>query len=208
MRNLKIISSKKTTLITTLTTIKKRMQNKLNKKNKPLLIIPISAENLTFDTLEKKDDSAFTFIYSGSYGVKDGVDFLIDAFTRLSKKHNDARLFLAGQINDKTQKSIAHNSAISYKGLLNESEYYNFISKADVLLMTRINSVYSNTGFPFKLGEYLATENAVIATKVSDVELYLKDKEDVIFADPSDVNSLVEAMEYAINHRTNLFSMM
>ena len=42
-------------------------------------------------------------------------------------------------------------------GFLLEDEYYKILPHSDVLLMTRINSKYANAGFPFKLGEYLAS---------------------------------------------------
>ena len=54
------------------------------------------------------------------------------------------------------------NSKIIYFGLIPDDDYYQFLKDADVLLMTRIDSPYANSGFPFKLGEYLATGNAVI----------------------------------------------
>ena len=66
--------------------------------------------------------------------------------------------------------------------------------------MTRIDTPFSNAGFPFKLGEYLATGNSVIATDVSDIGFYLEDKKDFVMAEPSNVASLVNALEYLINH--------
>jgi glycosyltransferase involved in cell wall biosynthesis len=64
--------------------------------------------------------------------------------------------------------------------------------------MTRIDSQYANAGFPFKLGEYLATGKPVVATDVSDIRLYLEDKKDVILAKPSNIQSLVDALNYLI----------
>ena len=180
--------------------------DKLNKTKKPLILIPISAENLSVEFPKKDDNTFFTFIYSGSYGIKDGVSFLIDAFNEICKSYLDVRLVLAGKINDFVENKISANPAVSYKGLIPDSDYYRFLSDADVLLMTRINSEYANTGFPFKLGEYLASSNPVIVTKVSDVDFYLKDKVSAIFAEPSDVKSLVSAMEYAIRNKQEIKS--
>lgn len=180
--------------------------NELNSQKKPVILIPVSAENLFIESAKKKDETIFSFIYSGSYGVKDGVTYLIDAFDKVSKTCANARLILAGQISNEIKDRIKANAAIIDRGLVNSSEYYSFISQANVLLMTRINSEYANTGFPFKLGEYLATGNAVIATKVSDIELYLKDKEDVILAKPSDLNSLITAMEYSLANKSSIAS--
>ena len=66
--------------------------------------------------------------------------------------------------------------------------------------MTRIDSSFANSGFPFKLGEYLATGSPVIATEVSDVKFYLTDKQDFVMAQPSDTESLISALEYLVKH--------
>jgi glycosyltransferase involved in cell wall biosynthesis len=176
----------------------------MNREQKLLTLIPVSAENLFIEHPKEKDETVFTFIYSGSYGVKDGVSYLVEAFDKISALHRNTRLILAGQVSEEIKESIKTNPSIINRGLISNEEYYSFISQADVLLMTRINSEYANTGFPFKLGEYLATGNTVIATKVSDVELYLKDKEDIILAEPSSVNSLVTAMQYAVDNQSNI----
>lgn len=128
----------------------------------------------------------------------------MDAFSKVSSVNKHAQLILAGNVSEDIKERIKINPAIINKGLVSNDEYYSFISQADVLLMTRVNSEYANAGFPFKLGEFLATGNAVIATKVSDVELYLKDKEDIIFAEPSDAGSLANAMQYALDNRTGM----
>lgn len=59
-------------------------------------------------------------------------------------------------------------------GRFNEKEYYQELANADVLLMIRTNSSFANAGFPYKLGEYIATQNPVICTNVSDISLDLK----------------------------------
>ena len=66
--------------------------------------------------------------------------------------------------------------------------------------MTRINSGFANAGFPYKLGEYLATGNVVIATKVSDVENYLENYKDAILIEPNDKDQLRIAMKFCIEN--------
>ena len=64
--------------------------------------------------------------------------------------------------------------------------------------MTRIDSKFAQAGFPFKLGEYLATTKPVVATDVSDVSLYLDHLQDIVLAKPSDTKSLVDSIELLI----------
>ncbi|MGZ3882629.1 MAG: glycosyltransferase [Bacteroidia bacterium] len=188
-------------------TLSSRLEKKFSSlmAAQPVVLIPVSAENLGIAVGGSATANLqFTFLYSGSYGNKDGVDILIEAFSRLSADRNDVRLVLAGRISKITEQQIQNKKNIEYAGMIPDESYYAFLGKADVLLMTRVNTPYANSGFPFKLGEYLATGRPVIATTVSDVELYLKDRQSVIFAKPSDVTSLYEALRFAVNNKAQL----
>lgn len=185
--------------------ISSRLKSKLNKlgvSDNMLEIIPISAENIDLEIKYKIVQSDyFTFVYSGSYGNKDGLEILIEAFKELLKVKTEIRLLLAGKMTKKISDLIVDEPAINYVGMIPDDEYYQFLSNADVLLMTRVNSEYANTGFPFKLGEYLATGKPVIATRVSDIEIYLKNSQDIVLAEPSDLNSLLSAFKFVVTHK-------
>lgn len=174
-----------------------------NIKKERINLIPISSENLNLH-FDKKVSNNFLFVYSGTFGKKDGVEYLIKAFKSFAKSYDGIKLVLSGIINTEIKNLIYGVKNIEYVGLVGDNEYYQFLKNADVLLMTRIDSPYANTGFPFKLGEYLATGNPVIVTRVSDVDKYLVDKVDAIFANPSDVNSIIEAMEFCYNNQKQL----
>lgn len=177
---------------------------KLRMQPSRIELVPVSAENVNADVSDPVAKDVFVFVYSGSYGNKDGVEVLIEAFRRLRAKNEKVSLLLAGKINQRIAELIKNDPSIRYAGLVPDREYYNFLGSADALLMTRVNSPYANAGFPFKLGEYLATGRPVIASKVSDVELYLRDKEDALLVEGSDVNSLLKAMEFAIADRDRM----
>ena len=175
---------------------------KLKYQKGNVINIPISAENLKCNYTKDKFET-YTYLYSGSFGVKDGIKILINAFNIFSK-NKEVQLLLSGKITNEIENLIRDKEKIAYVGLIPEEEYYPFINKAHILLMTRIDSNYANSGFPFKLGEYLASSNPVIATKVSDLGNYLSDKEDVIFAKPSDVESIVESLEFAYLNKSQV----
>jgi glycosyltransferase involved in cell wall biosynthesis len=66
--------------------------------------------------------------------------------------------------------------------------------------MPRIDMGYAQAGFPFKLGEYLATGKPVIASAVADVPDLLKDRRDVFLVPPGKSEAIVEAAEFLIAH--------
>ena len=183
------------------TTLKKKYKLLFQKIDVEL--IPCSATNLDFSHKRKTNpEKEIIITYAGSFSQKDGVEYLIDAFCEISKNNKDLLLVLLGGskkvIKDKVLlKNITNIEFVDY---LPDADYWQKLSESDILCMTRIGSPYANAGFPFKLGEYLATGNPVVATDVSDISYYLKDKQDFVMAKASDTNSLISALEYLIKH--------
>jgi len=62
------------------------------------------------------------------------------------------------------------------------------------LLCCRSNSEYANFGFPNKLAEYLSVGIPVIATRVGDMEQYIKDNENGFLAEPENVEDISQIM--------------
>jgi glycosyltransferase involved in cell wall biosynthesis len=163
--------------------------------------ITICAENIDLTQKEtSQNKTSYTFLYSGSYANRDGIHLVINAFKKLSQKRQNVKLLLGGKINDAIKEMIKTEASIKYVGMVSDNEYYSFLNSADALLVTRVNSDYANAGFPFKLGEYLATGTPVIVSPVSDIRDYLKDREDVIMTDITNEDSLIKDMEYVIDN--------
>lgn len=163
----------------------------------PIISIPVSTVISTKIKSSAVFQSPISICYSGSFGNKDGLITLIEAFKIFNEKFPSSVLLLSGKGSnaEKIISNAAHNK-IKYTGYLNDTEYANFINSADILCMTRVNSKYANAGFPFKLGEYLATGNPVIATDVSDVSLYLENYKDCIIVKPENSDEIVSALEF------------
>lgn len=173
-----------------------------------VFLLPISVNLDYFKIQHKKaDKNVLKIFYGGSFNEKDGLDLLIDAFDKVCENHKDVRLILTGagskpdteraknQINN-----AKNNEKISYMGFLNTNDYFELLNECDIFCMTRIDSNHANTGFPFKLGEFLASGKAVIATQVGDVPKYLTNKVNALVITPSSVNELTEAMQFLIEN--------
>lgn len=101
---------------------------------------------------------------------------------------------------DRINASPAKNR-IEYLGYLDDEKYYAVLSDADIPCMTRMESDYANAGFPFKLGEFLATGKPVIASNVSDIGVYLEDRQDVMLVKPGDAGEIEAAVEYLLSNQ-------
>jgi glycosyltransferase involved in cell wall biosynthesis len=131
---------------------------------------------------------------------------LLDAFDRLAEKYGNVRLVLTGRGDSEAMKEFnarweisPHKARIDYKGYLDENEYYHLLNEADIPCMTRVDLAYANAGFPFKLGEFLATGKPVIASRVSDVERFLTDGHNAMLVQAGSSSDICDAAEFLIN---------
>jgi glycosyltransferase involved in cell wall biosynthesis len=152
------------------------MNKYLKRNNKHIVLIPVTAKQ-NFNANKQKFNNPLQVVYAGSFDLKDGVNDIIEGFNSFNSIYQNARLILTGT--GKSDQQVIYQekyksySNIIFKGHVSDDEFYDLLKNADVMCMCRTNSGFANAGFPFKLGEYLATGNPVISTKASDVEKYL-----------------------------------
>lgn len=146
--------------------------------------------------------------YGGSFGEKNGLQYLIKAFDKVVKKVPNVELRItstgAKRYYDLVCKGInnlENKKNVVMLGKLERADYVNEVLNSDVVCVPRINSALSNFGFPFKLGEYLAAGKAIIATNTSDVSCYLEHKRDVWLINPESVEALENALFILLTNR-------
>ena len=174
----------------------------ISKGKTPVFLIPITV-NLNYfkSSSYKPDKNNLKIFYGGSFGEKDGLEYLISAFEEVSKTDSRIKLILTGagnkrdieKIKSKIDQSV-NKDRIIYMGFLSTSDYYSLLNNCDIFCMTRVNSSFANAGFPFKLGEFLASGKGVIATKVGDVPDYLSNDVNALLISPNSVNELTDAI--------------
>lgn len=193
-------------LIDGIVVISKSLENKYkDKSKKQVKLIQISAENLLMNIDIVRKQKLFRFTYSGSFSNKDGLIYLLEAFRMLKSQYKNIELALSGTMIKKSSNKynkFLSKKGIHYYGFIPDEEFFNFLTNSDALIMPRLNTKHAHSGFPFKLGEYLATGKPVIATRVSDINLYLTNKNNAILIEPSNKQSLYEAMEYVLNNKS------
>jgi glycosyltransferase involved in cell wall biosynthesis len=168
----------------------------------PIKLIPVSAKIQSIEH-KKTFRTPIKIVYAGSYASKDGVDDLIDAFGNLYEKQKNINLLLTGTGNrssiDRIRRKIEKMEGVKYVGYLRDDDFYRFLAKADILCMIRTASRFANAGFPFKLAEYLATGNPVIASNVSNISHYLTHKKDLVLVEPENLIEIERALQYLLD---------
>lgn len=144
-------------------------------------------------------------VYSGTFGEKDGVSCIIEAFSLIAGEYPDALLILAGSPSGSSKNRIKRGiekqleqlnlkDRVIITGYLPKRELELLSSKAAILLACRTNSPYANYGFPWKIGEYCMAERPILATNVSDVSLYFEDEVNLFICEPEDKDSIALKM--------------
>jgi len=173
----------------------------------PIHRMPISVDMDLYPEVPQRFGNPMSILYCGSFDKKDGVPVLVSAFNRLAAKHGNIRLILTGVGADEDMRIVIkcvndspYKGRIIYKGYLDDADYYTTLRDADILCMPRIDIGFAQAGFPFKLGEYLATGKPVIASTVSDIPTLLKDRQEAMLVTPGSSDAIVEAAEFLINN--------
>ncbi len=157
----------------------------------------------------KNRNECLNILYSGTFALKDGVNFLIEGVKLALQKGIKCKLILTGKGNYEDMRileEIKDNENFIYKGFVTDEELHQIMQNSDLLCMTRTNSLFSNYGFPFKLSEYLSTGNIVLATKVSDVTNYLVDRESALLIEPESSTQIAEAIDFVYSNKEKAFN--
>lgn len=171
--------------------------DKLKAKN--VVLIPITAY-LNHDATKCSFNDPLKILYAGTFTDKDGVGEIIEGYLKFRTNHGNSRLILTGESAQQRiyLEKYKNIDGIIFTGRVEDDEFYQLLKNADVLCMCRTNSGFAQAGFPFKLGEYLATGNPVISTRVSDVELYLTD-DDAFLIDRADPALISDVLSQIVN---------
>lgn len=167
-----------------------------------LCVLPNSTPIIN-STAKEEVNSPIKLLYSGTYAPKDGVSFLLEGVNKAYKRGVRVELFMTGKGNCKDMQVIEpyiKKPYIHYLGFVQDSVLNKLLCECDLLCMTRTNSRFANYGFPFKLSEYLATNNIVLATKVGDVCSYLEDRISAYIVSPENSDEIADVIEEIVKN--------
>jgi glycosyltransferase involved in cell wall biosynthesis len=171
---------------------------------KKLLLVPSTVDPSVFSGAFRKPIPEKYIGYFGSLSFKrDNVDMLIHAFADFNVNYPDVRLVLGGFCTQdmKDQMLALINklniqSKVRMLDFLSRKEILEYITNAEVLVMTRSKDLESAASYPSKLTEFLATGAPVISVNVGEVSDFLKDNENAFLVEPGDTKELVNKLDF------------
>jgi glycosyltransferase involved in cell wall biosynthesis len=149
---------------------------------KPVIHLPVAfdPENIVETHITASDSNQISVFYGGTFGEKDGMEHLLKGFEYASSKNNNIVLTMTGKGSrldmEKFETLVRHSSArdkILNHGFVSYEDYCQILGSAQILCMTRINSRFANAGFPYKLGEFLATGKPVIVSRLPEIQNFV-----------------------------------
>jgi len=173
--------------------------------NKPIFKIPVLCDFSLFD-VPKDEGKAPYFLYCGSLAYKEVVDFILEAYAKISQTTDiKLALLVSGGKSaeyEQLQKDIAQKvnpeKVHVYKNIP-YSQLIDLYVNAKALLIPLRPTLQDAARFPHKIGEYLATGNPIVTTNYGEVAHYFQDKENALIADNYEVDEYVEKLHFVIN---------
>lgn len=141
-------------------------------------------------------------LFSGSLDYIDTIEFILNSFSNVLRKHNKCRLIITGKA------SISHNTEtiiklIRMKDLIDRVQLTGYIPRKELIILQKgaecllaplENDDQSNARMPTKIAEYLLTGKPVITSSIGEISNYLTDRENAYVCPPENVTSFSEAI--------------
>jgi glycosyltransferase involved in cell wall biosynthesis len=172
-------------------------------KGRKIEILPNAVDTRLFHP--EVDDSAlrtrlkpcgrFVVGFVGSFKVWHGVDFLLEAFTRLRKEDASYHLLLVGdgprraELEERTQR-LGLQEAVTLVGNVPHEEVSRYLALMDIAVAPypAVDDFYFS---PLKLYEYMACSRAVIASRIGQVAEVITDGFTGLLYEPGNQEALI-----------------
>lgn len=171
----------------------KQMNNVVNHKNKPFLVVDCLVDSKKTIDKEKKCNKIKAFLYAGGLNEKYGVKLLIDSF--INWNNGKYELWLCGDGDLVSYINSLNNKFVKYYGVLLNNQVLELEKKAMLLINPRFtNEEYTKYSFPSKNMEYMLSGTATLTTKLpgmgEEYNSYL------YFFEKENLNGFIEKYEF------------
>lgn len=171
------------------------------KKESEIFYLPMLVDMERFEKLEKEEKNDYIAYCGGIHNDRDGIQDMFEAYRLFLQDVPDVKFYFIGNcsVTSHTRHLIEYikehhlEEKILFLGFKTIYEIPRLLYNARLLLMAP-DKDFNSGGFPTKLGEYLATGNPVVVTKVSDIPLFLENDKTAFLAEPGNCRQIADAM--------------
>lgn len=176
---------------------------------KKISIINIIVDPNRFEGLIKRQEVEPYIAFCGTVeNAVEGVSQLIKAFSIVSRKHPEVKLYIAGRApyekdvieNEQLIKEYGLQNKVVFKGVVQAKDVPQFLVNAKAVALDRPDSIIAKAGFPTKLGEYLLSKTPTVITRVGDIPLFLTDRVDSFLAEESNPEDFARQLNWILDN--------
>lgn len=145
--------------------------------------------------------------YAGSFWYGEGVPFLVRAFKKLLKTHENIKLVVVGGRNVANSDNIAQiveELGLREKVIVVPPQPYElmpqYLSAFDIACSPKIDCEENIAASPIKIYEYMATGLSMVVSAVGQPVSVIENGVDGFLVKPGDENDLERALEHLIQH--------
>lgn len=172
-------------------------------------IINMTVDPSRFEGVTRKESERYLAYCGVIYNNKDGVDLLIESFSKVANKYPDLKLYIIGPVPESLDNNVivqiirrlGLEDRVVLTGRIPAEKMPQLLKNAELCLLNRPDGLRAQAGFPTKLGEYLLTENPVVVTKVGDIPLFLEDGVSTLLSEPNNPSAFAEKIDWALSHK-------
>jgi len=174
-----------------------------------MLLVPSTVDTERFKVEEVRALPYKYITYCGSLTIKkDGVDILLESFSQIACEKPDIDLVLIGKGDSADEELILKKQAVEmnlgkrvhFLGQIPRREVPAYLLGAMVLVLARPKSIVADAGFPSKLSEYLSTGKPVVVTRVGEIPVYLKDRDNAFLVEPGSADEFAEKLRFVLDN--------
>lgn len=188
-------------------TVTKNMRNCLIERGVSAEKIRVVYDGAEVDQFlsEREEAALFNIVHLGTIDRQHGVEILVRAIPYIVKKYPQARFYFVGggrelsKVKKLTKKLNIDNYCI-FTGPLPYPEVKEYLSKAGVGIIPRLDNLANNQVVTVKLFEYWASGTAVISARLKGIAEAAREGYDIIFFQPGNPQDLADKVIYLLGH--------
>ncbi|MEW4280515.1 glycosyltransferase [Priestia megaterium] len=151
--------------------ISNELVKRINKAHSEYIVLP----GLTNETVisynkgrQKKNNNKVTLMYAGGLDHERGIDILISSLKYTEK---DFDMYISGKGELVSMVKESTDKRINFLGFMEYEKTIEYMTNADILINPqKENQVFSKASFPSKIFDYVATDNLIISSNMSNMK--------------------------------------
>lgn len=181
------------------------LKDHFNKRGIDALRVPVIMDVKKINAEKNTNPDYIKIVYAGQMGPKDKIGNFVKALPLIDKEElKKIKIFLIGIT--KQSFEAVHGpidekctDCITFTGRIPRSEVLEHLKSADFTMLLRPEDErYAKAGFPTKVVESLSSATPVICNYTSDLNMYLKNRENAVIVNGTSVDDCVESLKTAI----------